>query len=388
MKKTTNPKTKTNSNELIENLENRPLLRQILNELTKQTDLMENINDQLLHPQTDLKTEEPPGIKLRAIVMLEILKKINISTAHNDLSKICKLIAFITGNSYNSIYKELQKGVTLSQYHEKHIQNINNNPETHDWIDSHEVMKILRISKRTLQMLRNNGTIPYSTLGKRNFYYQREDISKILSDNYTLNKIRKSTASDTHHANPEPSEEKKTDLLLPLCSFFKAPISNTIPHKNATLRQIYNAIKGDYYQERTQKPRAISGKIEARKFKAQNFDYCTFSGTFSSRNDKALIKHSGLLCLDFDHLADPNRMKQKLLTDQHLETQLLFISPSSDGLKWIISINQEEMSHANYFATIASYIQKTYGFEIDKSGKDISRACFLPHDPNAYFKND
>lgn len=263
----------------------------------------------------------------------------------------------------------------------------NNNHETHEWIDSHEVMKILRISKRTLQMLRNNGTIPYSTLGKRNFYYQREDISKILSDNYTLNKIRKSTASDTHHANPEPSEEKKPDLLLPLCSFFKAPISNTTPHKNATLRQIYNAIKGEYYKERTEKLRAISGKIEARKFKAQNFDYCTFSGTFSSRNDKALIKHSGLICLDFDHLADPNKMKQKLLADKNLETQLLFISPSGDGLKWIISINPEEMSHAAYFATIANYIQKTYGFDIDKSGKDISRACFLPHDPNAYFKN-
>ena len=58
-------------------------------------------------------------------MILELLKKLQLGTAHNDLTKICKLIAFLTGNSYNSIYNELQKGVFFSNYHKKEIDEAN-----------------------------------------------------------------------------------------------------------------------------------------------------------------------------------------------------------------------------------------------------------------------
>jgi len=167
-------------------------------------------------------------------------------------------------------------------------------------------------------------------------------------------------------------------------SFFKAPISNTKPHKAVSLLQIHNAIKGNYYKERTQKLRAISDVGQARKFKAANFDYCTFSGVFTTRNDKALVKHSGLMCLDFDHLQSVDVLRNQLLQDEYFDTQLLFVSPSGDGLKWIISIDTTQATHGNYFAAVANYILQTYGVEVDKSGRDISRACFLPFDPQAF----
>jgi len=174
------------------------------------------------------------------------------------------------------------------------------------------------------------------------------------------------------------------DLGDPLFSFFKAPISNTKPHKAVTLLQIYNAIKGNYYKDRTQKLQAISYVAQARKFKATNFDYCTFSGTFTTRSDKALIKHSGLLCIDFDHLNSVEILFNSLLQDEYFDTQLLFRSPSGNGLKWIISIDTASATHGNYFAAVANYIQQTYGVAVDKSGRDISRACFLPHDSQAF----
>ena len=170
----------------------------------------------------------------------------------------------------------------------------------------------------------------------------------------------------------------------PLFSFFKAPVSNTKPHKAVSLLQIYNAIKGDYYKEKTQKLQAISDIQQARKFKAANFDYCTFSGTFTSRNDKALIKHSRLLCIDFDHLQKVELLRNQLLKDEYFETQLLFRSPSGNSLKWIIPIDATTAIHGDYFAAVANYILQTYGVEVDKSGRDISRACFLPHDPQAF----
>lgn len=167
-------------------------------------------------------------------------------------------------------------------------------------------------------------------------------------------------------------------------SFFKAPIKNTLPHKTVSLVQVYNAITGEYYKQNTEKLRSISDTVQARKYKAANFDYCTFSGVFNARNDKSLVTHSELMCIDFDHVQNTDTLRQALLADEYFDTQLLFVSPSGDGLKWIIEIDTRKASHGEYFASVANYILQTYSFEVDKSGKDISRACFLPFDPNAF----
>ena len=167
-------------------------------------------------------------------------------------------------------------------------------------------------------------------------------------------------------------------------SFFKAPVRNTIPHKSISLLDAYNYIVGDYAKQRTEKLRGIKEPKQARQYKASTFDYCTFSGMFQTRNDKALISHSGLLCIDFDHLQSVDLLRKQLLQDEYFDTQMLFVSPSGDGLKWIISIDTKQSTHSNYFAAVANYILHTYGVEVDKSGRDISRACFLPYDPQAY----
>jgi len=65
------------------------------------------------------------SIKVRSVVILELLKKLQLGIAYNDLTKICKLIAFLTGNSYNNIHNELQKGVLFSNYHKKEIDEAN-----------------------------------------------------------------------------------------------------------------------------------------------------------------------------------------------------------------------------------------------------------------------
>ncbi len=167
-------------------------------------------------------------------------------------------------------------------------------------------------------------------------------------------------------------------------SFYKAPIRNVFPHKTVSLAQVYNAIKGDYYRHRTKELRSISDSVKARKYKAANFDYCTFSGVFNSRSDKSLVKHSELMCIDFDHVQNLDTLRQALLADEYFDTQLLFVSPSGDGLKWIIEIDTQEAPHGEYFTSVANYILQTYSVKVDKSGKDISRACFLPFDPDAF----
>lgn len=171
---------------------------------------------------------------------------------------------------------------------------------------------------------------------------------------------------------------------LPKFSYFHCPVINTQPNAEMTIPDVYAAIKSNKYKHQTEELRSISESESARKYKAKNFDYCTFSGIFSKRNDSALIRHSGLLTLDFDHVSNLQELRETLLQDRYFETELMFVSPSGDGLKWIIPIDLKECSHQDWFRAIAAYIKATYQLEVDKSGKDISRACFLPHDPKVY----
>ncbi|MBP0902207.1 BT4734/BF3469 family protein [Mariniflexile gromovii] len=174
------------------------------------------------------------------------------------------------------------------------------------------------------------------------------------------------------------------DTWYARCSFFKAPVRNVFPVETLRLHQVFELITSDKYKKITDALRAITDIKEARKFKANHFDYVTFSGTFEKRNDSNLLKHSNLLTIDFDHLENLQELKEQLLNDEYFETEMLFTSPSGDGLKWIIRIDILEVSHNEYFKAIANYIKHTYNIEVDQSGKDVSRACFLPYDPTAF----
>lgn len=168
------------------------------------------------------------------------------------------------------------------------------------------------------------------------------------------------------------------------CSFFKAPVRNVFPSETLRLHQVFELITSDKYKKNTEDLRAITDVKEARKFKANRFDYVTFSGVFEKRNDSNLLQHSNLLTIDFDHLDNLQELKTQLLNDEYFETEMLFTSPSGDGLKWIIRIDILEVSHSEYFIAVANYIKQTYNIEVDQSGKDVSRACFLPYDSTAF----
>lgn len=49
------------------------------------------------------------------------------------------------------------------------------------WMDSHAVCRKLRISPRTLQTLRDNGTLAFTKIGNRT-YYRPEDVERVIVD--------------------------------------------------------------------------------------------------------------------------------------------------------------------------------------------------------------
>ena len=52
-----------------------------------------------------------------------------------------------------------------------------------EWMDNQEVCDRLRISPRTLQTLRDNGTLPYFKLGGK-VLYRESDLEKLLEECY------------------------------------------------------------------------------------------------------------------------------------------------------------------------------------------------------------
>jgi len=216
------------------------------------------------------------------------------------------------------------------------------------------------------------------------FKKNEQDLLNTLNDVLNLNIENKEKKSVFNSVDNIQNKFLLPEINIPVFSFFKRPVSNIYPCKVISLLDLYNIVRSDNYALNTNKLRNISDVKDARFFKANNFDYVTFSGTFSKRNDKALLSHSGLLTIDFDHLDNIKDIKNLLLNDEYFDTELMFVSPSGNGLKWIIPIDLSEVNHQNYFLAVSNYIKHTYNLEVDKSGKDISRACFLPYDNNAF----
>ena len=124
-------------------------------------------------------------------------------------------------------------------------------------------------------------------------------------------------------------------------SFFNSPISNTLPRCCATVKQIYAYIISSRAKENTEMLRSLVDGGIRRAYKAQNFDYVTFSGIFNVRKSDGLVSHSGFMCFDIDHIESEERLqeiKSLLVNDSLLHTVLLFRSPSGNGVKWVVEV--------------------------------------------------
>lgn len=178
--------------------------------------------------------------------------------------------------------------------------------------------------------------------------------------------------------------EGEDDFWKPQVSFFRAPISNTRSSETLSLWEVHKRITGPGYRDITLELRALKGKKEQSLFKATRFSYVTFSGIFTKRSDQALTAHSGLIALDLDHLSYVAEVRSLLLEEPEFDTELLFVSPSGDGLKWIVRFDPKQVTQRDFFREAAAYLHRKYRLEVDPACKDVSRACFLPFDPECY----
>jgi hypothetical protein len=176
-------------------------------------------------------------------------------------------------------------------------------------------------------------------------------------------------------------------LEQPFFSFYNAPISNTSPFRDVSLPEIAEIIRSDMYKSLINRCRS-EVKAVSDMIKKTILDYVTLSGSFEKRSTDGLSKYSGLICIDLDDLDDPENTKNKLAEDVSVPPLLIFTSPSGKGLKVVYKVAGDQSQHQQYFKALSSYLNIHHNIPADPSGKDVSRACFLSHDPDIYFRDD
>ena len=78
-----------------------------------------------------------------------------------------------------STYEELLTNFNSFVTKMKEMASISNDKRLGEWLDNQDVCQMLNISPRTLQTLRDNGTLAYSQINHK-VYYKPEDVERIL----------------------------------------------------------------------------------------------------------------------------------------------------------------------------------------------------------------
>jgi hypothetical protein len=165
----------------------------------------------------------------------------------------------------------------------------------------------------------------------------------------------------------------------------------SIPAKTLTLFQALEAIRNDQYRDEIGVLRAVlahEGKRAYDQAKAK-LDAVTFGGVFSLRRGIAYLQHhSGLVHGDLDHLSDVDGVKQAIASDPH--TVYVFTSPSGRGLKFALRVPlvTDDAGYKHAWSHVSQTYERLHRVTWDPSGKDVSRLCFVSHDPDLYMNLD
>jgi hypothetical protein len=168
-------------------------------------------------------------------------------------------------------------------------------------------------------------------------------------------------------------------------------VKDTTPQGEFIANQLIEYVKSSRIQAEVDAIRSAPDKDTRSELKAR-LPAVTASGVFSKRSASALVKHSGILIADLDldenpQLMEPEQLagaRKRLCADKHI--YFLFASPSG-GLKAGVKIDATDAdSHKAAFASVKDWFAQNHGLVIDKACSDVSRLCFLSHDPLACIK--
>lgn len=166
-----------------------------------------------------------------------------------------------------------------------------------------------------------------------------------------------------------------------------------------TLHDIFQEIKSDKARLFTLELNDLykSGS-ELYSIKKKNLPVVTFCALFKENNRKkeGIIKYNNILVIDIDKLDTQTIESIKHILDNDNFIIANWISPSGAGLKGIIKLKFNDVQltnenidfhHKRAFKKVSAYFLEKYNVELDKSGNDYTRLCFISWDENITLKN-
>lgn len=152
-------------------------------------------------------------------------------------------------------------------------------------------------------------------------------------------------------------------------------------------------IKKCTYQQEISKLQAIKlrSKKEYQEEKPKRLPAAMLNGQFSRADNESFISSSGLYNVDIDDLTGDIEHHKEILISAVPSIVYCFISPSNEGLKLGLKIDghliKSDADFKAYFPQI-DLLFTSVGYSIDKSCKDIKRACFVSADSKIYINYD
>ncbi|MUH36207.1 hypothetical protein D9O36_10170 [Zobellia amurskyensis] len=115
----------------------------------------------------------------------------------------------------------------------------------------------------------------------------------------------------------------------------------------------------------------------------------TFCGTFKGgRKLENLDVYNNLMILDIDHVDIDNvsNIKSELQHDEYIYA--VWLSPSGEGLKALVRIESSPIEHKASFDSLKDYFFSKYKIELDNSGSDVTRLCFVSWDSSLFMNEN
>lgn len=168
------------------------------------------------------------------------------------------------------------------------------------------------------------------------------------------------------------------------------------------IKDVLSDIKNGRWKTEIEDIRACKTKTGKSDLK-KHLPAVTFSGTFElkpayvkrkgkyelvSKRDDHLLNYSGLIIIDIDNISSKEVARIKKQCKDDLYLYACFLSPS-EGLKMLYEVDVPEKYHRSAsFEQVREYVESFYGCEVDKSGKNVSRLCYISYDQDMYVNND
>jgi predicted P-loop ATPase len=161
--------------------------------------------------------------------------------------------------------------------------------------------------------------------------------------------------------------------------------------ENQKIIEVLNDIKtGKYINVITYLRKSLAeSKMEAYERAKKSLPAFTPSASFKGGRKLEFVRaYTQIVVLDIDNLTQEQLTNAKALAIQNQYTFAAFTSPSGNGLKIFVRVNSLQENHKEAFLKLQKYYEELLTLPIDKSGKDVTRLCFVSYDTDLFLNEN